>query len=218
MNKLRILLLSDEVDKALYDHFNKDMLEGIDVIISCGDLPASYLTFLATLFKGPVLYVPGNHDDRYVHKPPEGCICLDDRVCEYKGVRFAGFGGCLRYKPGPYQYTQKEMNKRVRKMWLKLHRSKGADVLVTHAPAKGHHDGKGCHEGFDAFNYFITKYRPAWFFYGHQHLNYTASGARCDRLEDTQTVNAFGKYVVEVEIPDKKDEAAASPNRSSNME
>ncbi|MFR2511163.1 MAG: hypothetical protein ACLS9K_02735 [Lachnospira eligens] len=35
----------------------------------------------------------------------------------YKGVR-TGLGGSIRYKKGKNQYTQKEMNHRINKMWL----------------------------------------------------------------------------------------------------
>lgn len=37
-----------------------------------GDLKAEYLEFLVTMGKSPVLYVPGNHDSRYVERPPRG--------------------------------------------------------------------------------------------------------------------------------------------------
>ena len=36
MKKLRVLVLSDEIDRALYDHFDRSMLQDIDMIISCG--------------------------------------------------------------------------------------------------------------------------------------------------------------------------------------
>lgn len=32
-----------------------------------------------------MLYVCGNHDDKYEQKPPEGCICIDDKIYVYKG-------------------------------------------------------------------------------------------------------------------------------------
>lgn len=68
------------------------------------------------------MYVHGNHDDKYNVKPPEGCICIEDEIYEYEGVRFLGLGGSNRYKPGENQYTQKEMTKRVKKLWWKLKR------------------------------------------------------------------------------------------------
>ena len=210
MTKRRILLLSDEVDRALYDHFRKEMLEGVDIIVSCGDLPARYLTFLADMFNGPILYVPGNHDEGYVANPPAGCTCIDGKVVECDGVRFAGLGGSLRYKPGEYQYSQKEMEKRVKKLRRPLKKSRGLDVLVTHAPSLGHNDGKGAHEGFEAFNDLIDMYDPAYHFYGHVHLSYDAGAPRVDRVKNTTTVNAFNKYIIDIEVPDEKRTLTAS--------
>lgn len=59
---MKILLLADEESKYLYDFFDKSKLEGIDLIISCGDLSPNYLSFLATFSSVPILYVHGNHD------------------------------------------------------------------------------------------------------------------------------------------------------------
>ena len=39
---MKILVLADEADPRLWEHFDRRRLEGIDLIISCGDLPASY--------------------------------------------------------------------------------------------------------------------------------------------------------------------------------
>lgn len=195
----RILLLSDEVDRALYDHFDQNMPTDIDLIISCGDLPARYLEYIATLTSVPLFYVRGNHDERYHEKPPMGCVCLEDDVIEYDGLRMLGLGGCVKYKEGPDQFTEKQMESRIRKLWFKLRKKKGFDVLVTHAPAKDHHDGKGAHQGFACFRSLVAKYNPAAFFYGHVHLNYKKQ-PRESRLGKTKTVNAFQKHIVEVTV------------------
>ena len=62
---MKILALSDQENPMLWDYFNPRQLEGIDLILSCGDLDPKYLSFIATFAHGPVLYVHGNHDDRY---------------------------------------------------------------------------------------------------------------------------------------------------------
>ena len=62
---MKILAISDEESKYLWDYFEKEKLKGIDLIISCGDLEAEYLSFLTTMTSIPVLYVHGNHDERY---------------------------------------------------------------------------------------------------------------------------------------------------------
>lgn len=69
---MRILLLADEEVLAYWDFFKKEDFEGIDLIISCGDLKASYLSFIATMTGLPVLYVRGNHDDSYDKNGPDG--------------------------------------------------------------------------------------------------------------------------------------------------
>ena len=59
---MKILAISDYESPALWDYFRPEKLEGIDLILSCGDLAAEYLSFLATFTHAPVLYVHGNHD------------------------------------------------------------------------------------------------------------------------------------------------------------
>ena len=117
---MKILFLADEESKKLWDFFRKEDFEGVDLIISCGDLDPRYLSFLATFTSAPVLYVCGNHDDKYEQIPPEGCICIEDQIYVYKGVRILGLGGSMRYKPGIHQYTEWGMRNRVRKLWLQL--------------------------------------------------------------------------------------------------
>ena len=104
---MKILFIADEESKLYWDYFKKEYFEDIDIIVSCGDLKASYLSFLSTMLPVPVLYVHGNHDDRYSHNPPGGCICIEDKIYEYNGVRILGLGGSNRYKPGINQYTEK---------------------------------------------------------------------------------------------------------------
>ena len=81
---MRIMVIADEESKYLWDFFDKSKLEGVDLIISCGDLNPNYLSFLTTFAAAPVLYVHGNHDEKYDRIPPEGCICIDDKISVYR--------------------------------------------------------------------------------------------------------------------------------------
>ena len=47
---MRILAIADEESKYLWDYFQKEKLEGIDLILSSGDLNPNYLSFLATFY------------------------------------------------------------------------------------------------------------------------------------------------------------------------
>ena len=125
---MKILALADQESSYLWDYFEKSKLEGIDLILSCGDLHPHYLSFLATFFQGPVLYVHGNHDDCYEKTPPEGCVCIDGKIYEHEGIRILGLGGSMRYKTGRNQYTEREMNRRIRRLFFSLWRKKGFDI------------------------------------------------------------------------------------------
>ena len=196
---MKILAVSDIESKALWDYFDKSRLEGIDVIVSCGDLKAEYLSFLATFFYGPVLYVHGNHDESYEKKPPEGCICIEDQVFVHQGIRFLGLGGSMRYKPGPFQYTDRQMILRAVRLWPKIAAHHGFDVLVTHAPAFGQGDAPTpAHQGFKSFLSLMDRYSPRVHLHGHVHLNYDPLSGRVRRYQETTIINAYEKYVFEL--------------------
>lgn len=195
---MKILTLADHESRALWDYFDKSRLEGIDLIISCGDLSPHYLSFLATFTHAPVLYVHGNHDDCYAQTPPDGCLCIEDSVYCFNGVRILGLGGSMRYKDGEHQYTQSGMNRRVQRLWPKLLYHKGFDILVTHAPAYDFHDGCDLpHTGFKAFNRLIEKYEPAYFIHGHVHKNYGGGFKRTSSYGATTVINAYERCIID---------------------
>ena len=47
---MKILAISDVPSKALWDYGTREHLEGIDLILSCGDLPQKYLEYLYELY------------------------------------------------------------------------------------------------------------------------------------------------------------------------
>lgn len=196
---MKILVLSDIESKYLWDYFEKEKLEGIDLILSCGDLKPQYLSFLASFTKAPILYVRGNHDDCYEQTPPDGCICIENKIYVYEGVRIMGMGGSLRYNNGKNQYTQEQMKKRIKKMWLPLKRNKGIDILLAHAPAAGINDGSDhVHKGFEAFVDVMDKYKPQYFVHGHVHKNYQSQFARESQYKDTVVINGYERHIIEI--------------------
>ena len=198
---MKILALSDEEYPAYYEQYVKGRLSGYDLILSCGDLKADYLSFIVTVSHTPLLYVPGNHDGRYETRPPEGCDCIDDMLVVYRGLRILGLGGCRRYHPGPHQYTDKEMRKRIRKLRWKLWWHGGVDIVLTHAPPEGVGDAEDhAHRGFGAFLKLLDKYQPRYLIHGHTHINYSQNAIRQRQYGKTQVINACGRY--ELEIPD----------------
>ncbi len=200
---MKILAISDEECAALWDYYVPGRLDGYDLIISCGDLKAEYLSFLVTMARCPVLYVHGNHDTDYERRPPEGCDCIDDKVVVYNGVRILGLGGCRRYRKGAHQYTERQMRRRIARLRLPLLRTKGVDIVVTHAPAQGLGDGEDpAHWGFEALRELLDRYRPAYMLHGHMHMNYGRNVARLQSYGDTTIVNAGERYTLE--LPDRQ--------------
>lgn len=195
---MKLLLLSDRESEYLWDYYEPGRLDGIDLIISCGDLDAQYLSFLVTLGGIPVLYVHGNHDKGYARKPPEGCDCIEDRLVVVKGLRILGLGGSFLYSGGPHQYTEKEMARRIRKLWFQIHRAGGVDIVVTHSPVKNYGDGKDyAHQGFECFLKMIDKYHPKYLVHGHVHLNYGIR-PRIYQRGETTIINAYERYLLEI--------------------
>ena len=194
---MKILAISDTPSKALWDYCTKERLAGIDLILSCGDLPKKYLEYLTNFTAAPILYVHGNHDGSYRQGEPGGCICVDDEIYIWKGLRIMGLGGCIRYNKDPeaYQYTEREMRSRVRKLWFKAHRAGGIDLLLTHSPASGI-------KGFVCFNDLLEEYRPKWFVHGHIHLSYDAKLPRVCSHGPTTIINATERYEFEIPDPD----------------
>ncbi len=196
---MKILVLADNESKNLYEYYEPSKIQDIDLIISCGDLRPGYLTFFATFSHAPLLYVRGNHDGQYSERPPEGCICIEDSIYNFKGIRIMGLGGSMEYIPGAdNQYTEWQMRRRIRKMRTKLMRSKGIDILVSHAPAYKLNDMDDLpHRGFDCFNTLMDKYKPKFFVHGHVHANYGGKFKRMDQYGATTVINAYESYVIE---------------------
>lgn len=197
---MKILVVADEISKQYYDYYRPGMLKDIDLIISCGDLPAAYLEFLVTMASCPLLYVHGNHDEAYINSPPGGCICIEDKIYEYQGIRFLGLGGSCRYRPdGKFMYTEKEMQFRILKLSLPLLAKKGFDVLVTHTAAYGCQDlDTPTHRGFKAFTKLLEKYQPRYMFHGHIHKTYGYSIPTTSTYGKTKIINAFPYRIIDI--------------------
>lgn len=201
---MRILTIADEPSRYYYDFFKRGILDEFDLIVACGDLPKKYLEFLVTMAHCPLIYVNGNHDESYVKDPPGGCICIDDDIYEYNGIRFLGLGGSYKYRDRmTYMYTEREMKRRIRKLHFKLWKHKGFDVLVTHAPAYSFGEDHIAHRGFKCFEDLMKKYKPQYMLHGHIHLNYGANIPRIYSFEDTTIINAYEYYKFDLEIEKK---------------
>lgn len=187
-----MLAVADVEARFFYDFYTPGKLDEYDLILACGDLRRSYLEFLVTMAHCPVLYVHGNHDEDFHEQPPEGCICIDDRLYVYKGIRILGLGGSYRYGSGRYMYSERAMEWRIRRLWFRIRRHKGFDILVTHAPARHLNDFESLsHRGFECFNKLLERFHPAYFVHGHIHKNYGHNIPQRTQYGETIVINAY---------------------------
>lgn len=208
---MRILAVADAVSPFVYSSNFPGNLPPFDVVLSAGDTPGHVLEFIATKTTVPPVYVFGNHAVGYLRdpasdeaRPPGGCIDAHLRVVEVGGLLIAGIEGSLRYRPGPHQYTQAEFRMLAWRMaprlaWLRATKGRAVDVLLTHAPPRGPHEGDDhVHAGVDAFNAFHLRWRPQVHVHGHVHL-VGSNAPRSYVTEDgVRVVNAYEFALVDL--------------------
>ena len=196
---MKLLLISDQESPYLWDYYQPGRLDGVDMILSCGDLNSKYLSFLVTMGGVPLLYVHGNHDKTYAQHPPEGCECIEDKLVTVNGLRILGLGGSILYSGGPHQYTEQQMAWRIRKLWPALRRAGGVDLSLTHSPAAGFGDGEDrAHQGFQCMVKLMDKYQPKYFVHGHVHPNYHPTRPKILQHGETTIINAFERQMIEI--------------------
>ena len=197
---MRILTISDRVEPLLYDRFDRQRFKDIDLILSCGDLPTEYLSFLFGKLNAPLYFVRGNHDFRYNLKTPSGCIDLNADLIKFRGINILGLEGSRWYNGGPFQYTETEMRWRIQRLRPRIWRMGGIDILITHAPPRHIHDAEDlCHRGFKSYRWLIKKYSPRYFIHGHIHAHFKDSSQRVMTVNQTQVINTFGYHLFEIE-------------------
>lgn len=197
--------MADTVEACLYNKFDAQRFGAVDLVLSCGDLPPEYLSFLVSATGGPVYYVRGNHDIRYAAKPPLGAMDLHCRIVDFQGLRILGLEGSRWYNGGPCQYSDGEMRSMIRKLWPRLWLRKPVDLILTHAPPRGIHDREDlCHRGFRSFRRLIEQLRPRFFIHGHIHAHFDSLDARTTLVDTTKVINAYGHVCIEID-PQKAD-------------
>ena len=83
---MRILAIADVEESWLYERWDAERVAGVDLIVSCGDLPAAYLEHIVTLANAM-----GGVDVIVTHAPARGYGDLDD--LPHRG--FEAFGTLL---------------------------------------------------------------------------------------------------------------------------
>ncbi|MFQ3620495.1 MAG: metallophosphoesterase [Spirochaetales bacterium] len=221
---MKILCISDHVDPLVYTGTIKERFNDIDLVLSAGDLPMEYLGFISATLNRPIIFVFGNHNLKSLTlfnkkislyssisqfdselQNTYGATYTGWKVTRIKGLLIAGLGGSMRYNNGENQYTDFQMYLKILKLlpsliWNKLRYGRFLDILLTHAAPFGIHDQPDlCHRGFRAFLWFMRVFKPRYLIHGHIHL-YDLNSKRIDRYYETEIVNAYDHYVIEIEV------------------
>jgi hypothetical protein len=217
---VKILAISDVVEPVLYGASLSSYTDGVEAVISCGDLPFEYLEYVITFSGAPLYYVRGNHDPDEEKGVPAGCISLDGRVVDAGGLVLGGLSGSRWYSGGSNQYTERAMRRRARMLSARI--SLGAlggrrrpDVFVTHAPPCGLGDREDpCHRGFEAFLPLIDRHEPSLWLHGHVHLyGPGVARRRVTSRGKTRVMNVYGHQILEVPGPETARGVAGSKSR-----
>lgn len=212
---VKILAVSDQVVEIIYSSRIRQRFSDVDMVFSCGDLPCFYLEFIASMLNVPCFFVHGNHDvaeysaDGRLIFEPGGWVNLDGRTVRShirgRDILVGGLEGSQRYRPyAPFQYTEREMTLKVWRLALsmfmnRLRFGRYLDVLITHAPPLGIHDGTDLpHQGFEIFLKLMTRFRPRYLLHGHKHI-YGPDTWRT-RFGETEVINVYPYRVLELEI------------------
>ncbi len=170
---VKILAISDiELPQMHNVPYLQRKYADVELVVSCGDLPAAYIEFVTTMLNAPLFYVRGNHDQSYDERPPGGDN-LHKRAIYFKGLWFAGLEGSRRYNRGTIQYDETEMLFNVFRLapgmlLRRAIRGAGVDVMVTHAPLRGIHDREDIpHRGFKVFRWMVRWFQPRYLIHGH---------------------------------------------------
>ena len=199
-HKLKILAVSDFIDKSLTKMVEDKTLEPVDLIISCGDLAPEYLSFLKNRLEKPLFYVKGNHDIRY-NNPDNllGCENIHAKLIRFKTLNILGLEGSIWYSGGVNQYTDKQMDKIIFRMWFSLWKKGGVNLVVTHAPPRHINDAEDrCHNGFESFVKLIEKREPQYFIHGHIHKEFKNLEQRTTVINSTKVINICGYTILSI--------------------
>ena len=200
---IRLLAISDDVDGALEHGRNREALGPIDLIVGCGDLSPSWLSFIGDAFHVPLVYVRGNHDRKgpwpappEIPPPSSG---MDERSLPGIPMLFLPWSG---FRDGEAKRDETGAWAQLLRAGPRLLRGRRSPVLVvSHVPPRGLGDTPTdpYHLGYGAYRFLADRLRPPLWLHGH--TNPAAQADWRNELGPTVAANVTGSVLVELLPP-----------------
>jgi uncharacterized protein len=181
---MKFLHYSDRVSSEFTGLYNQS-----DILVSTGDLSIfDFVGLRDNPNKKPAFGVYGNHDSgSYMEQL--GIVNLHNKVIEYKGLKWGGWQGCLRYKTGELQFSEEEAS-------IFANQFPRVDILLLHVGPKGILDDPkdAVHAGSENIYRYVTEKRPKIVFLGHQYSDaYMEAGG-------TKFYRTYGVRLIDIEL------------------
>lgn len=201
----RLLAVSDEADRTLWHHLDRTALEPLDLLVSCGDLPPDYLSYLEGSLRVPFVYVKGNHDLNEAWRQ-QAARLLPGRRGRTELVDAAGLTVALLGWPGSTKARTSGLAMSAWGdafgLWLASLRHRRPAIVVSHvAPHDAGDTPDVYHRGFRAYRWLAERLRPILWLHGH--TTPASAPQRVTRVGPTTCVNVTGAYVIEL-VPGKE--------------
>lgn len=199
IQRIRLLAVSDEREKALDFERNRHQLGRVDAVLGCGDLEPDYLAYLADAFRAPLVYVRGNHDRGVNWKATAELLpeALTGRCDWVDGLSLIGL-------PWPGDDRASHAVRDEQAAWLQalplgmVPPRQRPLIVLSHVPPRGLGDTPedDYHRGFAAYEWLSKRLRPALWLHGHTSM----AAARDWRVKSDATtfVNVTGAVLVEI--------------------
>jgi hypothetical protein len=199
---IRLLAVSDEIDPSLSGHLDREALGPLDLLVSSGDLPPDYLSYLEGTLRVPFVFVLGNHD------LDEAWARAADRLLPWRksGARLTEAGGvaiALLDWPGPDKVRTRSQDRiawrQVLGLWLAVKLgARRPEIVVSHVGPDQVLDPRDVyHRSFAAYRWLAQRLQPALWLHGH--TTPASVPERVTQLGPTTSVNVTGAYLIELE-------------------
>jgi len=215
--RVRLLAVSDEVQPELWGGIERDHFGPLDLLVSCGDLPPAYLSYLDGTLRVPFVYAIGNHDldtawrdqaSRFLPARPRGV-----RLVRVDDLDLAVFDW-----PGADKIRRREQDRTAWREAIGLRltsllRRRSPLIVVSHvAPHDAGDERDLYHRGFGGYRWLAEQLRPALWLHGH--TTPASQPQRVTHIGPTTCINVTGAWIIEL-VPDAVGRAAAGDDAVS---